>query len=290
LGGGDPSFGADPSGVIGTDPGLGPGDPADPGFISSLGPSIEGPGPPASITAGFPDAPAPVTDFNVAVAGLPTDLGILDIGHSPPQSPATPVMAGGFTPDASPVTTTSVTGAPAPIGAPQVSDPTDVGPPAVATGPPTDLGPGTPSAPGPTAPGVPPSDIGPGSPASPGTVADIGGGPIGTGGGVSGGDVLGRGVLGGGGPLGGILGPGAGGGIAGQEGGVELSSGQIVPELLSGQAMSPEQIVAFSQAQTALLESWSSVIDPSDPRWPQVVEMVNQQALQQISGQPALAA
>jgi hypothetical protein len=224
----------------------------------------------------------------------------------PGATPATPGLLGGATPDAAPVSTVSVTGAPAPIGAPTVSDPPSIneiggafpgtgkggGDPAVATGPPTDLGPGTPSAPGPTSPGVSPSDIGTGSPASPGTVADSGGGPIGTVGGVSGGDVLGRGVLGGGGPLGGILGPGAGG----QIGGVTLDTGQVVPDgsggvtLAGGQTLTSDQVVAFTQMQAGLLDQWAAVIPPTDPRWPQVVALVNQQAMQQVAGQQAIAA
>jgi len=253
----------------------------------------------AGTDLGNPDA-TPVTDFNTFTAGLPTEIGLFDV---PGATPATPgLLAGGQTPDATPVSTISVTGAPAPIGAPTVSDPPSIneiggafpgtgkggGDPAVATGPPTDLGPGTPSAPGPTAPGVSPSDIGPGSPASPGTVADIGGGPIWPGGRVSGsgGDVLGRGILGGGGPLGGILGPGAGG----QVGGVTLDTGRVVPDgaggvsLAGGQALNSDQVVAFTQLQSGLLAQWASVIPQDDPRWPQVVALVNQQAMQQVAG------
>jgi len=48
--------------------------------------------------------------------------------------------------------------------------------------------------------------------------------------------------------------------------------------------MSPDQIVAFTQAQTNLLGQWSQVISPDDARWPKVVQMVNQQALQQVTG------
>jgi hypothetical protein len=102
------------------------------------------------------------------------------------------------------------------------------------------------------------------------------------GGSGGGGDILSpHGILGAGGPLAGVLGAGAG--IAGQPGGIELASGVTVPELMSGQAMSPDQIVAFTNAQTSLLAQWSQVIPETDPRWPQVVALVNQQALQQVA-------
>ena len=102
------------------------------------------------------------------------------------------------------------------------------------------------------------------------------------------GDVLSpHSVLSPGGSLGSILAPG--GGVAGQQGGIELAGGGIVPELMSGQAMAADQIVAFTNAQTALVTSWSQVISPDDARWPQVVALVNQQALAQVSGQQMAA-
>jgi len=48
--------------------------------------------------------------------------------------------------------------------------------------------------------------------------------------------------------------------------------------------------VAFTQLQSGLLAQWASVIPQDDPRWPQVVALVNQQAMQQIAGQQAIAA
>jgi len=106
-----------------------------------------------------------------------------------------------------------------------------------------------------------------------------------------GGDVLAHG-----GGLGGILSPGAAPAIFAPSGGVAEVTGDVVapgtPELDPTQlslapgtaTMSPDQIVAFTQAQTNLLGQWSQVISPDDARWPKVVQMVNQQALQQVTG------
>jgi hypothetical protein len=310
LGDAGPTFGADPSGVLGTGPGLGPdalGNIGGPGFFNSTvaaGPP-DAPGP---LSGGFPATPASIVNdaFNAPDLAFTTALGgpgILGAGDLDALS------AGPFGLGPTAVATTSVTGAPPSVSAPQVSDAPGVapfgsqGPEAiavsgtgkgggeVATGAPTDLSPSTPAGPtspgpteGPSTPGVNTADIATGTaPTDPGSIAGLVGGSGG------GGDVLSpHGILGAGGPLAGVLGAGAG--IAGQPGGIELASGVTVPDLMSGQAMSAEQIVAFTNAQTSLLSAWSAVIPESDPRWPAVVQLVNQQALQQVSGGQQMAA
>jgi len=52
---------------------------------------------------------------------------------------------------------------------------------------------------------------------------------------------------------------------------------------LSG-AFSPDQIAAMSQQQEALLAQWAQIIPPTDPRWPQVLALVQQQMMQQGGG------
>jgi len=103
-------------------------------------------------------------------------------------------------------------------------------------------------------------------------------------------------VLRAGGNLAGVLGPGPPPAVFAPSGGVAEVTGDVVapgtPELDPTQislapgtaTMTPDQIVAFTQAQSNLLNQWSTVISPDDVRWPQVVQMVNQQALQQVTG------
>jgi hypothetical protein len=119
-------------------------------------------------------------------------------------------------------------------------------------------------------------------------------------------------VLAAGGTFGNILGPGGGvgvhggvqevsgevvpdgGGVAGQAGGAGNLGGQTAAGGINlfgqGQAMTPDQTVAFTQLQSNLLEQWAQVIDPTDPRWPQVLALVNQQAMAQVTGGSNVAA
>src|SRR6202030_3117580 len=242
---------------------------------------------------GVPDIGAPPGSLAHSLGLGPNDVGINTNAPATAPTAGPGLLGGASTPDATPVSTISVTGAPPSISAPTVGTPVDTfsAPPASTTfiggeppsAPPSaptetpSIGPSTAptTAPteGPTTPGISPGDLGPGptGPTDPGTIASLGGGGVP-------GDVLSpHSVLSPGGSLGSILGPGAG--VAGQQGGILESTGQVIPELLSGQAMSSEQIVAFTNAQTALLTSWSQVISPDDARWPQVVALVNQQAL-----------
>jgi len=57
---------------------------------------------------------------------------------------------------------------------------------------------------------------------------------------------------------------------------------------LSG-AFSPDQIAAMSQQQEQLLQQWAQIIPPSDPRWPQVLQLVQQQTQQGfgVAGHPS---
>jgi hypothetical protein len=139
-------------------------------------------------------------------------------------------------------------------------------------------------------------------------------------------DVLSRGVLGNTGGFD-MLSPG----VAGSPGGVQLADGSVIPSVTpqltnfggstgveeptvwgnwssehepagndatglnlfsgQGQQLSPDQIVAFTQDQSNLLNEWAKIIDPTDPRWSQVIQLVNQQVLSQIqtSQQPVPA-
>src|SRR5229473_1110537 len=79
---------------------------------------------------------------------------------------------------------------------------------------------------------------------------------------------------------------GAGGtgglGVGGAFGGL---AGGGFADWLGGQGLTPDQIAAMTQAQDSLLAQWAQIIPPSDPRWPQVLALVQQQTMQQTGGQ-----
>jgi hypothetical protein len=62
-------------------------------------------------------------------------------------------------------------------------------------------------------------------------------------------------------------------GAHGAEGGVQLAGGDIIGE----PPWSPDQIAQATQMQDSMLQQWQQIIPTSDPRWPQVVQFVQQQ-------------
>src|SRR6202030_2254108 len=163
--------------------------------FNALGPT--GPGTLAT-DIGVPDIGAPPGSLAHSLGLGPNDVGINTGAPATAPTAAPGLLGGAATPDAAPVSTISVTGAPPSISAPTVGTPVDQvsAPPASTTfigGEPPSSPPSTPTetpsigpttapttAPteGPTTPGLSPGDLGPGpagptGPTDPGTIASL---------------------------------------------------------------------------------------------------------------------
>lgn len=281
--------GGAPSGLTGgtsLDPGIGAFDPnsnvfGPPTVFAPVNTDPATPtGGPANQTAAQLDTTA--TNMAAVLGAADPTQSLSDVGKG---------MAAAELAATQPITPTQVATVPGdqapPLGTGTTGTPALPAPPA----PPTDTG--FPHEPGSTPPPLGPMPMGPGSPGWPGqgTTPDIPSTPgidlgnltidwgqpppppdTGAGlGGVSGDTIR-------------LLSPGAGAGslsqllsqaFPGEPGGIELPGGSVVYP--NGITLSADQIAGLQQQQDALLQQWAGVIPMTDPRWPQVQELVIRQ-------------